>query len=137
MKKNNNKGFSLVELIVVVLIIAIIAVALAPQVIKWVDRARENVQQGDMATIKSCFNAAVAEYLAEGGRLDDDAVYYIRDKKLWDSSNASQPEATDRLAALVDEILQSDYPEVMKPSGNKFKITVDKNMNVVTVELVD
>ena len=40
MKKMNNKGFSLVELIVVVLIMAIIAVALAPQVMKWVDKSR-------------------------------------------------------------------------------------------------
>ena len=35
-----NKGFSLVELIVVVLIMAIIAVALAPQILKWVDNSR-------------------------------------------------------------------------------------------------
>jgi prepilin-type N-terminal cleavage/methylation domain-containing protein len=39
MKKDNN-GFSLVEMIVVVLIIAIIAVALAPQVIRWVENSR-------------------------------------------------------------------------------------------------
>ena len=39
MKKDNN-GFSLVEMIVVVLIIAIIAVALAPQVMKWVENSR-------------------------------------------------------------------------------------------------
>ena len=39
-KKMNNKGFSLVELIVVVLIMAIIAVALAPQVMKWVNNSR-------------------------------------------------------------------------------------------------
>lgn len=38
--KRNNKGFSLVELIVVVLIMAIIAVALAPQVMKWVENSR-------------------------------------------------------------------------------------------------
>ncbi len=38
--KKNNKGFSLVELIVVVLIMAIVAVALAPQVMKWVQNSR-------------------------------------------------------------------------------------------------
>ena len=38
--KKNNKGFSLVELIVVVLIMAIVAVALAPQVMKWVGHSR-------------------------------------------------------------------------------------------------
>ena len=42
MKKMNNKGFSLVELIVVVLIMAIIAVALAPQVMKWVENSRKS-----------------------------------------------------------------------------------------------
>ncbi len=36
----DNKGFSLVELIVVVLIMAIIAVALAPQILKWVNNSR-------------------------------------------------------------------------------------------------
>ena len=36
----DNLGFSLVELIVVVLIMAIIAVALAPQILKWVNNSR-------------------------------------------------------------------------------------------------
>lgn len=40
MKKKNNKGFSLVELIVVILIMAVLAVALAPQVMKWVENSR-------------------------------------------------------------------------------------------------
>ncbi len=40
MENVNNKGFSLVEIIVVVLIMAIIAVALAPQVMKWVENSR-------------------------------------------------------------------------------------------------
>ena len=38
--KKDNKGFSLVEIIVVVLIIAIISVALVPQVMKWVENSR-------------------------------------------------------------------------------------------------
>ena len=38
--KKNNSGFSLIELIVVVLIMAIVAVALAPQVMRWVENSR-------------------------------------------------------------------------------------------------
>ncbi len=39
--KKNNKGFSLVELIVVILIMAVLTVTLAPQVMKWVGNARK------------------------------------------------------------------------------------------------
>ena len=53
--KKNNKGFSLVELIVVVLIMAIIAVAMAPQVMKWVDKSR---QAKDSSNYDALFSAA-------------------------------------------------------------------------------
>ncbi len=54
MKKMNNKGFSLVELIVVVLIMAIIAVALAPQVMRWVENSRKS---NDIEAYASLVNA--------------------------------------------------------------------------------
>ena len=54
MKKMNNKGFSLVELIVVVLIMAIIAVALAPQVMRWVENSRKS---NDIETYNSLVGA--------------------------------------------------------------------------------
>jgi len=54
MKKMNNKGFSLVELIVVVLIMAIIAVALAPQVMRWVENSRKS---NDIEAYGSLVNA--------------------------------------------------------------------------------
>ena len=55
MKKMNNKGFSLVELIVVVLIMAIIAVALAPQVMKWVENSRKS---NDISNYNAMIEAA-------------------------------------------------------------------------------
>ena len=70
MKKMNNKGFSLVELIVVVLIMAIIAVALAPQVMKWVDNSRRSTDEDNYnemianaqvaLTDKAAYNAVYA-----------------------------------------------------------------------------
>lgn len=56
--KKNNKGFSLVELIVVVLIMAIIAVSLAPQVMKWVDQSRQSVDVQTRDSVVSAFTIA-------------------------------------------------------------------------------
>jgi type IV pilus assembly protein PilA len=53
-KKRNNKGFSLVELIVVMAIMAILAVALAPRLVQYVDKAK---QAQDHETINSIYTA--------------------------------------------------------------------------------
>ena len=64
MKKMNNKGFSLVELIIVIAIMAILAAALAPQLIKYLEESRESTDQSACDTIKSCFNAAMTNEAA-------------------------------------------------------------------------
>lgn len=56
MIKKDNNGFSLVELIVVVLIMAIVAVALAPQVMKWVENSRIS---SDLQTRTNIENACI------------------------------------------------------------------------------
>ncbi len=69
MKKMNNKGFSLVELIVVVLIMAIIAVALAPQVMKWVENSRKSTDSSNYDSIYSAANIALGnEVVLKGVR---------------------------------------------------------------------
>lgn len=60
--KKNNKGFSLVELIVVVLIMGIIAVALAPQVMKWVDNSKINSDKNNAKALKSSIQTALSEW---------------------------------------------------------------------------
>jgi len=58
--RKDNKGFSLVELIVVVLIMAIIAVALAPQVLKWVNNSRISADQDTMQTVVGDLQTAMS-----------------------------------------------------------------------------
>ncbi len=58
--KKDNKGFSLVELIVVVLIMGILAVALTPQVIKWVDRSRNAADSNTRDAVLEAVNLTLA-----------------------------------------------------------------------------
>jgi type IV pilus assembly protein PilA len=60
MKKLNNKGFSLVELIIVIAIMAILAAALAPQLIKYIEKSRISSDKTAAASVKSAFDSAIA-----------------------------------------------------------------------------
>lgn len=55
MKKMNNKGFSLVELIIVIAIMAVLMGVLAPQFIKYVESSRK---QKDLSACGEVANAA-------------------------------------------------------------------------------
>ena len=58
--KKSNKGFSLVELIIVIAIMAILAAAIAPALIRYIDKSRraDDVQAG--GTIATAVNGALA-----------------------------------------------------------------------------
>ncbi len=62
-KKLNNKGFSLVELIIVIAIMAVLIGVLAPQYLKYVEKSRVSADADQIDTLIS----AVEIYSAENG----------------------------------------------------------------------
>lgn len=61
MKKMNNKGFSLVELIIVIAIMAILIVVLAPQYLKYVERSRNSTDYQNATTVVDALQIYVAD----------------------------------------------------------------------------
>lgn len=131
-KKKNNKGFSLVELIVVVMIMAILAVALAPQVMKWVGNSRTAADVNTYETMASSVGLALA----------DETVYKACIAAATDTTititNTLATGVTDytviaggastELIVKIKEILGTDYTKTQaKVSGASYEITIKKN----------
>lgn len=61
MKKMNNKGFSMVELIIVIAIMAILAGALAPTLIKYVNKSRMSSDVSNAQQVASAVQEAYSD----------------------------------------------------------------------------
>ena len=61
MKKTNNKGFSLVELIIVIAIMAILVGVLAPQYLKYVEKSKVSADKDLLDSIYSACTTASSD----------------------------------------------------------------------------
>jgi type IV pilus assembly protein PilA len=68
MKKElkNNKGFSLVELIVVIAIMAVLVGVLAPQFMKYVESSRQSTDIDNVQSLKTAIETEATEQLLTG-----------------------------------------------------------------------
>ena len=69
--KKNNKGFTLVELIIVIAIIAILVAVLAPNYVKYVDRSRWSSDRNDCESLLGEIKTAVIDVQNDGGTVND------------------------------------------------------------------
>lgn len=100
-KKMNNKGFSLVELIVVIAIMAVLVGVLAPQFIKYVEKSRQSTDVTNLDSIKTVVESYYAD--KEGTDLPYEVqidgstkTYVVSIKKTSTDSFSADTKATDQ-----------------------------------------
>lgn len=74
MKKMNNKGFSLVELIIVIAIMAILIVVLAPQYLKYVEKSRNSTDLQNATEIVTALQVYAADPEADPAFQKNDVI---------------------------------------------------------------
>jgi type IV pilus assembly protein PilA len=112
-EKMNNKGFSLVELIIVIAIMAILSAALAPQLMKYIEKSRVSTDASSCSSIESCVNAALAEeeiykeVAAQGADYGVILMIAVPEDKNLEASHITSSKTTPRLQAELASTLAS------------------------------
>ena len=117
--RQDDKGFTLVELIIVIAIIAILSAVAAPQYVKYVERSRIS---SDMDTA-SAIESAVAVLCAEGTVVNADSDYVT-----WDVSTGLVGEGQ----AAVEEITGPIPPAISDKAKSTGDIVFSVNFNSST-----
>lgn len=137
--KKNNKGFSLVELIVVVAIMAVLVGILAPAYLKYVENSRINKDETNAEEFRHAVEVALSEEkVYDVLKLTSNIEITIEDANNADASDIT-PATGDDNRALVDEMIKIAGSKLDLTSktynGQTLKIIVNKDTLKVTFEL--
>ncbi len=118
MKRNNNKGFTLAELLIVVAIIAVLVAIAIPVFTSQLEKSREST---DMANVRSAYATVVTQLLEDGS--GHSATVPAQQKQVgWQTSGGGNLE-------LMSEGGASNYSYSAKASGD-YTVSVDTSGNV-------
>lgn len=151
--KKNNKGFSLVELIVVVLILGILAVAVTPQIMNWINKSKIAKDEAYAGSVATAIESVTLEYLGKNNNaaiantieiykttVSGKDVAKLRGKKTGDGTTTDPADGTtfnlakylyDVRAMIGEDKLA--FPE--QSNRSKFLITVTPDATTSTVNV--
>lgn len=110
MKKLNNKGFSLVELIIVIAIMAVLVGVLAPQFIKYVESSRQSTDIDNVRAMKTAVESFVADASTSGKTVPAEITITV-------TSTTASVDGTDVIAELDALGLTTSGSLKMKSAG--------------------
>lgn len=134
-KEGKNKGFSLVELIVVIAIMAILAIVIAPQVMKYIGQSRSSVDATNISLYKSAVSTALANEAAYTELAATNKTYTIKIEADGTSSKITSTDvdttATGKFISEFKSVLGNSYPLPKQSGKTHFQITIEVTGNVV------
>ena len=137
MKNRNNKGFSLVELIVVVAIMAVLVGVLAPAYLKYVEQSREKKDLNNIEEVRHAVEIALADE-AVFAEVTDGATVKIGETTTTGGTKtvgtiAVTDTADDNFEAALEAAVGTTLELVSKKYNTEQTITINITSGVVKV----
>lgn len=124
-KKMNNKGFSLVELIIVIAIMAVLMVVLAPQFLKYVEKSRLQKDNSAISEIANAIKVACADEAIIRDVSDAGGRSY--------ATAASAGTKTLAFSASSTDLLEKELADVVGTSVVTSSTTYSKSTTAITI----
>lgn len=131
MKKTNNKGFSLIELIIVIAIMAVLVAIIAPNLTKYLGKSKTNTDTKNADEIASTLKTCITDYdmdhdalLADGGTM---TIHW--------SASGSDITGNNDFKNIVESAIETKKTKSKENSGEYALATITKDSGAYSISV--
>ena len=125
-KTTDNKGFSLIELIIVIAIMAVLVAIIAPNLTKYLSSSKKNTDKKNSDEIVATLKTCITDYEMDNGDLiatADDTLTVA-----W-AANGLQSTGNTDFDAIVDAAIDAEKTESKQSSGTYASATITREQS--------
>ena len=127
MKKTNNKGFSLIELIIVIAIMAELVAIIAPNLTKYLGSSKTSADTKNLDEIQSTLNTCITDYEMSNSTLVTTTGSAGALTVTWGSSGSSLSTANASFKAIVDSAIDATKCQSKEDTSKWAKAVIEKD----------
>lgn len=127
-----NEGFSLVELIIVIAIMAVLMAVLAPQLIKYVEKSRVQADDTAASEILNAVKIAITEDAIYTALVDGDTVVWTATPNAATITNTGLADLDAEVMTVIAEAPEAKSQLHKNAANDVYTITIDITGDVVS-----